>query len=198
MKKSKIKILIILLILSVEVCLYFVAGTYSKYVSTSESDTATRIAKWAVKLGNVDLAGGEKDFSSELILETTNMAKVKSGTIAPNTTIKGDFTIDPNGTEVAIKYKLLLGDIYYKNPKTGEIVTNDIPNVKVTTVTSNVGELVENTIGTYEGKIDLDGNAVTITIEAEWESTDNEIDTKIGYTPLNVVLPVVVTVEQDT
>lgn len=198
MKKSKIKILIILLILYVEVCLYFVAGTYSKYVSTSEADTATRIAKWAVKLGNVDLAGGEKDFSSELILETTNMAKVKSGTIAPNTAVKGNFTIDSNGTEVAIKYKLLLGDIYYKNPKTGEIVTNDIPNVKVTTVTSNVGELVENTIGTYEGKIDLDGSAVTITIEAEWESTDNEIDTKIGYTPLNVVLPVVVTVEQDT
>ena len=198
MKKSKIKILIILLILSVEVCLYFVAGTYSKYVSTSESDTATRIAKWAVKLGNVDLAGGEKDFSSELILETTNITKVKSGTIAPNTTIKGDFTIDPNGTEVAIKYKLLLGEIYYKNPKTGEIVTNDIPNIKVTTVTSNVGELVENTNGTFEGKIDLDGSEVTITIEAEWESTDNEIDTKIGYTPLNVVLPVIVTVEQDT
>ena len=77
-------------------------------------------------------------------------------------------------------------------------ILNSLPNVKVTTVTSNVGELVENTIGTYEGKIDLDGNAVTITIEAEWESTDNEIDTKIGYTPLNVVLPVVVSVEQDT
>ncbi len=197
MKKSKIKILGIILILAVEVSLYFVAGTYSRYVSVADSNTATRIAKWSVKLGNVDLAGGEKDFSSELVLETTNTAKVKSGTIAPNTSVEGSFTIDPNGTEVAIKYKIELGKIYYTNSKTNETVTENVPNIVVNNVTTNFGILEKISDGTYQGQIELDGSPVTITINAEWISSNDEQDTANGYSPLNVIVPVTVTVEQD-
>lgn len=197
MKKSKMKIIGIVLIFAVEISLYFVAGTYSRYVSTADSNTSTRIAKWSVKLGNVDLAGGEKDFSSELVLETTKPDKVKTGTIAPNTSINGSFTIDPNGTEVAIKYKISLGNIYYKNLKTDEVVTEGVPNIVVSNVTTNVGTLVKNADGTYQGQIDLDGSSETITISAEWLSTSDESDTANGYTPLNVIIPVTVMVEQD-
>ena len=197
MKKSKIKILGIILILAVEVSLYFVAGTYSRYVSVADSNTATRIAKWSVKLCNVDLAGGEKDFSSELVLETTNTAKVKSGTIAPNTSVEGSFTIDPNGTEVAIKYKIELGKIYYTNSKTNETVTENVPNIVVNNVTTNFGILEKISDGTYQGQIELDGSPVTITINAEWISSNDEQDTANGYSPLNVIVPVTVTVEQD-
>ena len=197
MKKNKIKILGIILIFMVEISLYLVAGTYSRYVSTAESDTSTRIAKWTVKLGNVDIAGGKKDFSSELVLETTNKAKVKAGTIAPDTSVKGDFTIDPNGTEVAMKYKIILGTVYFKNLKTGEIITDNMPNIAVNNVTTNVGNLTQNIDGTYQGQIELDESPVTITITAEWISTNDEIDTLNGYSQLNVIIPITVTVEQD-
>lgn len=197
MKKNKIKILEIILIFIVEISLYLVAGTYSRYVSTAESDTSTRIAKWTVKLGNVDIAGGKKDFSSELVLETTNKAKVKAGTIAPDTSVKGDFTIDPNGTEVAMKYKIILGTVYFKNLKTGEIITDNMPNVAVNNVTTNVGNLTQNIDGTYQGQIGLDESPVTITITAEWISTNDEVDTLNGYSQLNVIIPITVTVEQD-
>ena len=197
MKKNKIKILGIILIFIVEISLYLVAGTYSRYVSTAESDTSTRIAKWTVKLGNVDIAGGKKDFSSELVLETTNMAKVKAGTIAPDTSVKGDFTIDPNGTEVAMKYKIILGTVYFKNLKTGEIITDNMPNIAVNNVTTNVGNLTQNIDGTYQGQIGLDESPVTITITAEWISTNDEVDTLNGYSQLNVIIPITVTVEQD-
>lgn len=197
MKKNKIKILEIILIFIVEISLYLVAGTYSRYVSTAESDTSTRIAKWTVKLGNVDIAGGKKDFSSELVLETTNKAKVKAGTIAPDTSVKGDFTIDPNGTEVAMKYKIILGTVYFKNLKTGEIITDNMPNVAVNSVTTNVGNLTQNIDGTYQGQIGLDESPVTITITAEWISTNDEVDTLNGYSQLNVIIPITVTVEQD-
>ncbi len=197
MKKNKMKILGIILIYIVEISLYLVAGTYSRYVSTAESDTSTRIAKWTVKLGNVDIAGGKKDFSSELVLETTNTAKVKTGTIAPDTSVKGDFTIDPNGTEVAMKYKISLGKVYFKNLKTGEVVTDNTPNIDVNNVTANVGNLTQNIDGTYQGQIGLDESPVTITITAEWISTDDEIDTLNGYSQLNVIIPITVTVEQD-
>ena len=197
MKKNKIKILEIILIFIVEISLYLVAGTYSRYVSTAESDTSTRIAKWTVKLGNVDIAGGEKDFSSELVLETTNKAKVKAGTIAPDTSVKGDFTIDPNGTEVAMKYKIILGTVYFKNLKTGEIITDNMPNVAVNNITTNVGNLTQNIDGTYQGQIGLDESPVTITITAEWISTNDEVDTLNGYSQLNVIIPITVTVEQD-
>ena len=197
MKKNKIKILGIILIFIVEISLYLVAGTYSKYVSTAESDTSTRVARWTVKLGNVDIAGGKKDFSSELVLETTNTAKVKKGTIAPNTSVKGDFTIDPNGTEVAMKYKITLGTVYFKNLKTGEVITDNTPNIAVNNVTTNVGNLTQNVDGTYQGQIGLDESPVTITITAEWISTNDEIDTLNGYSQLNVIIPITLTVEQD-
>ena len=197
MKKDKIKILGIILFFIVEISLYLVAGTYSRYVSTAESDTSTRIAKWTVKLGNVDIAEGKKDFSSELVLENTNTAKVKTGTIAPDTSVKGDFTIDPNGTEVAIKYKISIGKVYFKNLKTGEVVTDNTPNIEVNNVTVNVGNLTQNIDGTYQGQIGLDESPVTITITAEWISTDDEIDTFNGYSPLNAIIPIIVTVEQD-
>ena len=197
MKKDNIKILGIILFFIVEISLYLVAGTYSRYVSTAESDTSTRIAKWTVKLGNVDIAEGKKDFSSELVLENTNTAKVKTGTIAPDTSVKGDFTIDPNGTEVAIKYKISIGKVYFKNLKTGEVVTDNTPNIEVNNVTVNVGNLTQNIDGTYQGQIGLDESPVTITITAEWISTDDEIDTFNGYSPLNAIIPIIVTVEQD-
>lgn len=197
MKKNKIKILGIILIFIVEISLYLVAGTYSKYISTAESDTSTRIAKWTVKIGNVDIAGGKKDFSSELVLETTNTAKVRTGTIAPNTSVKGDFTIDPNGTEVAMTYKISLGKVCFKNLQTGEIITDNTPNIEINNVTANVGNLTQSIDGTYNGQIGLDESPVTITITAEWVSSDDKMDTLNGYSPLNVIIPITVTVEQD-
>lgn len=197
MKKSKMKIFVIILIFIAEISLYLVAGTYSRYVSTAKSDTSTRIAKWTVKLGNVDIAGGEKDFSSELTLETTNTDKVKAGTIAPNTSVKGDFTIDPNGTEVAMKYKISLGKVYFKNLKTEEIVTNNTPKIEVNNVTANAENLIQNVDGTYQGQIGLDEGTVTITITAEWISEDDKMDTLNGYDPLKIIIPITVMVEQD-
>lgn len=197
MKKSKMKIFGIILIFIAEISLYLVAGTYSRYVSTAKSDTSTRIAKWTVKLGNVDIAGGEKDFSSELTLETTNADKVKAGTIAPNTSVKGDFTIDPNGTEVAMKYKISLGKVYFKNLKTEEIVTNNTPKIEVNNVTANAENLIQNVDGTYQGQIGLDEGTVTITITAEWISEDDKMDTLNGYDPLKIIIPITVMVEQD-
>lgn len=197
MKKSKMKIFGIILIFIAEISLYLVAGTYSRYVSTAKSDTSTRIAKWTVKLGNVDIAGGEKDFSSELTLETTNTDKVKAGTIAPNTSVKGDFTIDPNGTEVAMKYKISLGKVYFKNLKTEEIVTNNTPKIEVNNVTANAENLIQNVDGTYQGQIGLDEGTVTITITAEWISEDDKMDTLNGYDPLKIIIPITVMVEQD-
>lgn len=198
MKKYKLKILIIITIMLIQVSLYFVAGTYSRYKSTAKAETTTKVAKWTVKLGNVDLANGEKDFSSELVLETTNLEKVKAGTIAPNTTVQGSFKIDPNGTEVAMKYKITLGNITYKKISNQEEVINNAPNIIVSNVTSNVGTLTKNDDGSYDGKIDLEGSQVVITVVAEWIGTDDQIDTANGYLPVTVTIPVNVTVEQDT
>lgn len=196
-KKSTIKILAIVTILIVEISLYFVAGTYSKYTSSAESNSTARTAKWAVKIGSIDLAGGATDFTNELVLETTNSAKVKTGTIAPSTSVQGSFNINPNGTEVAIKYIISLGTIHFKNALTNADVTENTPNIEITNITPSTGSLTQNLDGTYTGTIDLDGDSVDITITAEWNSTDNSQDTANGYTPLTVIVPVNLTVEQD-
>jgi hypothetical protein len=201
MGKSKITIIAVILILVLEVCLYFVAGTYSRYVSTADSSSSARTAKWAVKIGNVDLAGGAKDFSQELTLDTTNSEKVATGTIAPNTKVQGTFRLDPNGSEVAIEYTISLGQIYYKKSNTSENVTENTPNIEVTNVSVSTGTLTNNGNGSYTGYIALNGEAVDVTITAEWKSEnndeDNAKDTANGYTTLDVIIPITVTVAQD-
>lgn len=96
-----------------------------------------------------------------------------------------------------MKYKITLGTVYFKNLKTGEIITDNTPNIAVNNVTTNVGNLTQNIDGTYQGQIGLDESPVTITITAEWISANDEIDTLNGYSQLNVIIPVTVTVEQD-
>lgn len=96
-----------------------------------------------------------------------------------------------------MKYKISLGKVYFKNLKTGEVITDNTPNIEVNNVTANVGNLTQNIDGTYQGQIGLDESPVTITITAEWISTDDEMDTFNGYSPLNVIIPIAVTIEQD-
>ena len=98
---------------------------------------------------------------------------------------------------LSLKYKISLGKVYFKNLKTGEVVADNTPNIDVNNVTANLGNLTQNIDGTYQGQIGLDESPVTITITAEWISTDDEIDTLNGYSQLNVIIPITVTVEQD-
>ena len=197
MKKSSAKILIVIILTILEICLYFVAGTYSRYTSSADSASKTRTAKWLVMLGDVDISAGKIDFSSELTLENTNPTKVAKGTIAPDTTVQGTFDIKPNGTEVAIKYTISIGEINFKDVTTGVAVTENVPNIQVSNVEVNTGKLTHNSDGTYTGNIGLNGGDVEVTITAEWTSTDNATDSNNGHTPLTVTVPVNVTVEQD-
>lgn len=91
MKKSNKKIMVIVLMLLLAICLYYVAGTYAKYTATATANSTLDVAKWAVKIGEVDLASGAKDFKSELTLVSSN-TKVKTGKIAPGTEASGTFT----------------------------------------------------------------------------------------------------------
>ena len=197
MKKSSVKILIVIILVILEICLYFVAGTYSRYTSSANSDSTARTAKWSVMLGNVDISAGKTDFSSELTLENTNPTKVSRGTIAPDTAVQGTFAIKPNGTEVAIKYTISIGEIIFKDATTGATVTKNVPNIQVSNIEVNTGKLTHNSDGTYTGNIGLNGGDVEVTITAEWTSTDNTTDSSNGHTPLTVTVPVNVTVEQD-
>lgn len=189
MTKNNKKIMVIALLLLLAICLYFVAGTYAKYTATATANSTLSVAKWAVKLGNVDIAGGSQDFTSELQLQTSS-SSVKSGKIAPGSEATGSFTIDPNGTEVAMKYSISIGEISYSGTAANK------PNVEITGVKAGETALTKNAEGKYTGNIALDGSPVEITVTAKW--TDAANDTAAGKEAKTLTVPVTVTVEQNT
>lgn len=190
MTKNSKKVVVIALLLALTMCLYYVAGTYAKYTSQATANSQIGVAKWAVKLGTVDIANGATDFTSQLTLSPDSSTTVKKGKIAPDTTASGSFTIDPDGTEVAVKYSIEIGEITY----TG--TTGNKPNVTITKVMAGTEALTASN-GKYEGTIDLDGSAVEITLTATWTSSSDATDTAIGYEAGTLTVPVTVTVEQD-
>lgn len=189
MTKNAKKVAVIALLLVLTMCLYYVAGTYAKYTSAATANSTIGVAKWAVKLGEVDIANGAKDFTSELSLETDASSTVKSGKIAPGTTASGSFTIDPNGTEVAVDYSIEIGAISYSGSATA-------PNVTITKVMAGTTELTKDASGKYTGSIALDGSPVEIKVTATWTSTSDATDTAVGYEAGTLTVPVTVTVEQ--
>lgn len=190
MTKNSKKVVVIALLLALTMCLYYVAGTYAKYTSQATANSEIGVAKWAVKLGEVDIASGATDFSSELTLEPDSSTTVKAGKIAPGTTASGSFTIDPTGTEVAVKYSVEIGEIAYSG------IAANKPNVTITKVMAGTTELTKNAAGKYEGNIALDGAAVEIKLTATWTSTSDAADTVTGYEAGTLTVPVTVTVEQ--
>lgn len=193
MKKStKRKIMVITLALALVLCLYYVSSTYAKYASSATANSTVDVAKWAIKLGTVDITASS-DFTNQLTLSPDASTYVSAGKIAPSTTASGSFIIDPTGAEVAMKYTIEIGTLSYDG--------NEQPNFVVKSVKAG-GEAITATNGVYTGTISLSevekGTTVEIEVTVEWESTSDTADTAVGLESGTLTVPVTVTVEQYT
>ena len=79
-------------------------STFARYVTVVEYDTTVAIANWQILVNNVDILNGETltDFI-QLIPSTQTTTNNK---LAPGQNGYFDITINPEGTDVAIEYKI--------------------------------------------------------------------------------------------
>lgn len=208
MKKTNRKMLIIVLLLAILLCLYFVANTYSKYTSTSESNSTVTAAKWSISVNDTDVSSGNTFDENKLLkLTPIDSTKVATGTIAPTSSVQGTIELDPTGTQVALKYKIKFGTITYSGSKTAPEITISGVTVKVGSSTTST-TLTQNIDGDYEGTIALPASNGTtsamtsdqiqnITVTATWKESDDTTDTAVGIEAGTITVPVTVTVEQD-
>lgn len=201
MKKTNRKMLIIVLLLAILLCLYFVTSTYSKYISSTSSSETVGVAKWSIQLNGKDVSTSGTAYKANQLLSLTPVSndKVAANTIAPKSTAQGEIELNPEGTQVALKYTIELDTASYS----GTTLPNLTYSLKVG------GSSVDLTDGSYTGKIALpdgtDGKTAmtsdqktTITVIATWDTNgDDETDTSIGIEAGTITIPVTVTVEQD-
>ena len=157
-KKKKILILILILILLVLI----LRSAFSKYVNEAVGATSNKIGQWIIKVNNQDITEDVNTFLIDNYTSSEN-SLLKPPKVAPD--MKGHFniTIDPTGTDVALKYTIKIDE-----KKLREIA--DI-NLKITGIKENGVET--------ELKLDDEGNFIKkkektlAQIKSDTEAIDN-------------------------
>lgn len=178
MNKNIIKLIIIL---SIIILLIFVAkeiiNTYAIFQSELYGTLEIDNANWTIKINNEDISSGVlKEFAINNISIDSN-SKVKANKIAPNTSGKFYINIDPENTDVSIRYDITINK--EEISKTGAII-NSVKEIQ------NNKDLILTGENTYTGVIWLNDikNKQKDKLEFSiiWENIEenNENDTSIG------------------
>ncbi len=153
-----------LVVLMIFALVALIGSTYARYISTATGEVTAQVAKWAVKINNVNIV--DEDEFTVTFKEVSN-AYVVDGKIAPASSLYADFVIDPTGSEVAIDYDFVLGDITASG---GATAPSDIAIEKVVPVTGATISGAAVTGGTEGTALEADANGKytgTITLASQ-------------------------------
>lgn len=218
-KKIRIVILIAILILLALI----IQSTYSKYTSKSTGTINRDTADWIIKINDKDITIPDENGQvgifeiEDFTWDWDSAPNVKPPKVAPGMSGFFKLKIDPTGTQVSIKYTITIDDSKIAEMLagigvTGEDLANRI-NLKITGIKENgveielprddQGNIVISKIKELE---DIQSNDETdrideLEIKVTWEDNEanNDIDSKIGSVPNNVIkLPILVDVIQWT
>ncbi len=151
-RKNTIKLIMLALVL-ITLCLFFISGTYARYASSASGTGSAVVAKWAVKINTVDIVANDSFTVTFSEVANDNVVNDK---IAPGSRLYADFVIDPTGSEVAVDYNFVLGAI---TASAGSVPTG-VAVEKVCYVNSGVDG---NTIALSDGKY----TGTTIPLESQ-------------------------------
>ena len=180
------KITILMLLSLVFLVVFGAAYTYGLFHSDISDEVQADVADWVIKVNNTEVTNGTTQQFTINDVHFEGDSNVREGKFAPGTTGYFDLAIDAAGTEVAVKYEIIIDE---------ESFGNDF--IKLTGVTLLSGNTFQKINDSkYVGVIPLQGRVVNILrIGIEWENNDNnnEQDSLIG-TQSNPDLEIPVTV----
>ena len=192
-KKIFKKFLIILTMLMFSFTMYKISQTCALLESATQSKVTKEIGKWNIKLNEEDITNG---LTQDIVINNFLMSEnenVKDGKIAPGVSGSLELTLDPQDTEVSVRYDISLGDIDKE-----QIKLNSVELIEGT------GALVKTAEGTYSGIMNLSEITnktakTTIKLSVLWENDENNnvsdtvIGTQKGY---NLEIPITINVSQ--
>ena len=191
MKKSSITAIIVLLMV-LTVCLYFISGTYARYADEYSGQTTVDVAKWAVSITD-----GTEDLTNNFTLPFTvnTNTNVVEGKIAPGTTATAKIELDLTGTETAVDFGATI------NEDDLATIFGDSAD-DVTLSTSITGAATSGTITTInlpDGQAFNSSNGkIVMELTLEWTNNDanNLSDTEVGKAGATLNIPVDITLQQ--
>lgn len=179
MKKNKnlTKILVLIIICIILLIVYKIIHIYAVFQSDVSGDARFTNGAWHILVNETEISTAqEKSFTIDQI-NLENSQNVKEGKLAPGTTGNFKIAIDPQNTNVSIRYDISLNS---------QGLTNK--NIKIRNITKENSDegLINTGDGIYTGIITLEeirNNKIdNIKVEIEWlnsEDNNNE-DTELG------------------
>ena len=167
-----------------------IAGaTYSRYISSASTTPTAKVAKWKVTVNNVDITGKSETFEAPITWEENE--NIANDVIAPGRKGTSTLTIDPSGSQVAVKYSIKIGDLTGANGEYTNPV--EVESIQVDGVTLEYDE----TTKTYSKDLELtELKPQDVKVNVIWKTTNDENDTAAGVAEPTISIPLTVTAEQ--
>lgn len=189
---ARVKIILyVVLFVAAMVLVYCITSTYAVYETVTNGTANLDIGSWVIKLNSVDISSGETISFSANNFTYTDSSHIADGVIAPGRSGYFELIIDPDGTDVSVRYDITLD------------LEEDYGDNITYYVDTNNGTAIRTGESTYSGVLDLedieDGDVATLRIVVEWVNNIayDEHDTELGLIPNNnITIPAEITVVQ--
>ncbi len=176
--------LVILFIIMLFVTCYEISTTFGLFESEQVVVVNSDIGKWQIVVNDTSI---KTSTTFEVTsVQVTGEPNVKPNNFAPGTSGYFEITIDPNDTDVSIRYDLTYDDTAILNPQ-----------ISISSIVAIEGDpLVRTGAKTYTGIIPLediaDEEVVVIRFNISWANSDtnNDIDSLYGNSSETFELPI--------
>ena len=170
---------------------YVIKESYAVFETLGSGTADFSIGRWVINLNNIDISSGQTLSFSINSFNYSDSSHIANGVIAPGRSGYFELVLDPSGTDVAIRYDIVLDmEQEYEDNITYYVTTTD-------------GTTIQTGPNTYSGIIDLDsiddGDTATLRIVVEWvdNASYNESDTLLGLANNpSISIPAEITVVQ--
>ncbi len=196
-KRSRTVIIAIMIL--VAIALYFIAGTYARYTTDFNGEGTVQAAKWNVALKD----GGNADSTKvELTLTPEENEYVAKDRIAPNSTVKGEVTVNLEGTEVAVDLTAKIDDAQ-KETIASELGI-EAEDLTISVEATGAGAAGAGTGGVHtialpdQKAFTAENGTVTVTVKITWQNQEehNTQDTAAGKAGKSAKVPIILTAQQ--
>lgn len=171
------KFLILLAIIMVCFTIYKIVSTYALFESSVTKSVMSEFGKWKIKINSADITNSTtKNFT----MNTFNISKsqyTKDNKIAPGMSGNFEIEIEPQNTQVSIRYDITIDS---------EQLTNKSIKLDSVAQKNNNSKIIKTAENTYTGVIPLEKineeYMEVIEISFSWDNIEenNEEDSKIG------------------
>lgn len=95
----------ILAFLSFVLCIFFIQGSYAKYLTATSENATMNVARWRILVNNKDIREGSTT-NAVIVPVFEGSEHIASGIVAPTSEGYFDLVIDATEADVSFKYKI--------------------------------------------------------------------------------------------